>query len=375
MLQWGGLGKNTYDDTVTLCEGHLCELGFGIDRDAFILAGTTRPSDLDTELQLITAYLVDPGFRPDIDARIPTQVRGMERLMSSDPSFIAQKARSDAMLKPHVSDYEPISVLARVKSTDFARLLKPALTRDVLEVTVIGDIDEPEAMEAIARTLGAIPKRTEGEVASPKAPVGRYPANPGVVRVVHDGDKDKALVTMTWPVFVWSPDKVHEARALDLLADMLQDEILVRIRENLGATYSPQVSAEVSRGGDEGGLTVTIETTPGAAEEVIKTVREIAARFAGGNFDESSLERARAPTLSRGGIRESTNEWWIQVLDGSWRHPDQLVAAQHWQGDYEGVTLAEVKAAAKQWLVRSPLVVVVTPRTAAMSKPAPVAAH
>lgn len=370
LLQWGGLGKNTYDDTVTLCEGHLCELGFGIDRDAFLLAGTTRPSDLDTELQLITAYVVDPGFRPDIDNRIPTQVKAMQRLMATDPGFIAQRARAAAMLKPHVSDFPPPEVLAKAHAADFARLLKPALTHDVLEVTVIGDIDEPEAMDAIARTLGAIPKRTAGEVAPAKAPVGRYPANPPVIRVQHDGDANKALVTVTWPVFVWSPDKVHDARALDLLADMLQDEILTRIRENLGATYSPQVGADVSRGGDEGGLTATIETTPATAEEVVKTVREIAARFAAGDFDQAALERSRAPTLSRGGIREATNEWWVQVLDGSWRYPDQLVAAQHWQSDYEGVTLAEVKAAAAQWLARPPLVVVVTPRTPAVTSPA-----
>ena len=369
MLQWGGLGKNTFDDSVTLCEGHLCEVGFGIDRESFILGGTTRPSDLDVELQIITAYLVDPGFRPDINARIPTSVSAMTRLMVTDPGFIASRARGDAMLKPHVSDFPAPEVLSKVRAADFARLLKPALTQDVLEVTIIGDIDESEAMDSIAKTLGAIPKRTAGEVTPPKAPVGRYPAAPPIIRAVHDGDPSKALVQVTFPVFVWAPDKVHDARALDLLADMMQTAILESIRENLGATYSPQVSAEVSRGGDEGGITVIVETTPATTDEVLKSVREIAVRFAAGDFDQDDLERSRRPTLDRGGIRESTNEWWMGVLDGSWRHPDQMDGAEHWQSDYEGVTLAEVKIAAKTWLSRNPLIVVVTPRgTAAATK-------
>jgi zinc protease len=370
MMQWGGLGKNTYDDTVTVCEGHLCEVGFAIDRDSFLMAGTTRPSDLDVELQVLTAYLVDPGFRPDLNARIPTSVAAMNRLMSTDPGFVAQKARNDAMLKPHVADYGSPDTLAKARATDFARLLKPAMTQDALEVTVIGDIDEPDAMDVIARTLGAIPKRTLGETPPAKAPVGRYPANPGIIRASHDGDADKALVQITWPLFVWTPAKVHESRALDLLADMMETRILTTIRENLGATYSPDVSANDSRGGDEGGLTVNIITTPQTADVVVKTVREIAAQFAAGDFDQDDLERVRKPTIDRGGIREATNEWWMTVLDGSWRHPDQLLAAQQWQGDYEGVTLAEVKAEAKTWLSRGPMVVVVTPRGAAAPKQA-----
>jgi zinc protease len=233
---------------------------------------------------------------------------------------------------------------------------------------MIGDIDESEAMDAVARTLGAIPKRTAGDAAAAKAPVGRYPAHPPVIQVVHDGDADKALVQVTWPLFVWSPQKVHEARVMDLLADMMETETLRTIRETLGATYSPQVSADLSHGGDEGGLTMNIETTPATADEVLKTVREIGARFAAGNFDAAALERVRRPTLDRGGVRESTNEWWMGVLDGSWRHPEQMTAAERWQGDYAGVTLDEVKAAARTWLSRDPLVVVVTPRGAAVPR-------
>jgi zinc protease len=373
LLRQGGLGKNDYGDTVRLCLGHACDFELAITRDAFVIVGATRPSDLDIELQLITAYLSDPGFRPDVDARIPTAVRTLYEITKSEPGFAAALARDKSLPPPRILDLPDEHDLDGVKSADFARVLGPPLKNDALEVTIVGDIDEASATAAVARTLGALPPRTRRDYVRPDAPRVRFASTePTVVRTTHDGSPEKATVLATWPLFVWTPDKVREQRVVDLLGEIVQMQAIEDIRQRLGKAYSPQVSVQLDRGGDQGSLTVGIDTSPGATDVVVTQLRQIAERLAAGDITDEMLERARRPVLDNGATREISNPWWVTMLDGSWAHPDQIASAKTWQSDYASISLDEVKAEAKRWLGADPLVVVASPATqasAARAKP------
>ena len=103
LLREGGLGKNDFEDTVRFCEGHACGFELAVGRDAFELGAATRPSDLDAELQLIAAYLSDPGFRPEVDARqLPTAVHTLYDMTRSEPGFAAAQARDGVLPPPRV---------------------------------------------------------------------------------------------------------------------------------------------------------------------------------------------------------------------------------------------------------------------------------
>jgi zinc protease len=253
-----------------------------------------------------------------------------------------------------------------VKSADFARVLGPVLKNDALEVTVIGDIDEQTVTEAVARTLGALPPRQWRDTVRSDAPRVRYPpSEAATVRTTHEGSPEKATVLATWPLFVWTPEKVREQRTLDLLASIVQNQAIDDIRQRLGKAYSPQVNVELARGGDQGALSVAIDTAPDATDMVASELKKIAQQLADGAITPDMLERARRPLLDAGATREISNPWWIAMLDGSWAHPDQLDSAKTWQSDYESISLDEVKAAAKQWLAPAPLMVIASPPTQA----------
>jgi zinc protease len=362
LLREGGLGKNDFEDTVRLCEGHACDFELAVGRDAFEIAGATRPSDLDIELQLISAYLYDPGFRPEVDARIPTAVRTLYEMTRAEPGFAAAIARDKALPPPRVLLLPDERDLRGVKSADFARILGPILKHDALEVTIVGDIDEATAVEAVAKTLGALPPRAWRDTRKSNAAKVRYPEPSAVpVLTTHDGSPEKATVLATWPLFVWTPDKVREQRTLSLLADIVQGEAIDDIRQRLGKAYSPQVSVDLGRGGDQGSLSVAIDTAPDATQIVAGELRKIARQLANGEITEAMLERARRPVLDNGATREISNPWWISMLDGSWAHPDQIEAAKTWESDFESISLDEVKAEAKRWLAQNPLMVIAAP--------------
>src|SRR5262249_20699838 len=139
-----------------------------------------------------------------------------------------------------------------VRSADFARILGPALKDDALEVTIVGDIDEATAVAAVSKTLGALPPRPWRDTARPNAPKVRYPApSDRPVLATHDGSPEKATVLATWPLFIWTPEKVREQRTLDLLGAIVQDEAIDDIRQRLGKAYSPAVDVDLARGGDQ----------------------------------------------------------------------------------------------------------------------------
>jgi zinc protease len=167
---------------------------------------------------------------------------------------------------------------------------------------------------------------------------------------------------LSWPLFVWDPSKLREQRSIELLGDILQDEMIQTVRRQLGKTYSPSVRVILTRGGDQGQLAVQLTTAPDDAQTVIEATRKIVAKYAAGGVTSEALERVRQPLLSGGQTRNINVVWWINVLDGSWAHPDLIDAANSWQADYSGITLAEVQAEAKRWLTQTPWIVVAAPK-------------
>jgi hypothetical protein len=69
--------------------------------------------------------------------------------------------------------------------------------------------------------------------------------------------------------------------------------------------------------------------------------------------------------------RRTYNAWWLGVMNGSHRYPDQLAAAQGWDADMASITLAEVKAEAARWLAQTPYRVRALPKAQTAEAGAP----
>ncbi len=96
---------------------------------------------------------------------------------------------------------------------------------------------------------------------------------------------------------------------------------------------------------------------------MIDATRKIVAKYAAGGVTSEALERVRQPVLDGGQTRDINVVWWLDTLDGSWAHPDQIDADKSWQSDYSGITLDEVQAEAKRWLNQTPWIAVASPKS------------
>jgi hypothetical protein len=100
---------------------------------------------------------------------------------------------------------------------------------------------------------------------------------------------------------------------------------------------------------------------------VIAAATHIARDFAAGAITSEDLERARKPILASVAQERSYNGWWVEKLNGSFEHPEKLEWTRTRDHDMATISLDEVKAEARRWLSRDPMVVVSLPQS-----PAPV---
>jgi zinc protease len=362
----GGLGRFDADTLRRLFSDRNWEPSLDIENDAFELRAVTTPDAFAGELQILSAYLTDPGFRPNLDARVPTAVSDVFRHNRSTPTTVFAQAFRRAA-DPHDPTLPPPEAqLKQLKSADFARLLKGPLTEAPLEVTLVGDIDEATATRLIAQTLGALPARKPTERARADARFLVFPATlPPAVHATHEGPKEKALVGVVWPLFEGEPSKRREEYAINLAARVLSDELRHRVRQELGKTYTPQVSISAPDRADQGFVVATVETAPAeldtVAAEIVKSAQKLSKPD---GVTAEMLERVRQPILTALDTRRQTNAWWLEALDGSAADPTPLRDATEEQRLYREITLDEVRKAAATWLGRPPLVTTVAPSPA-----------
>lgn len=363
LLLLGGLGRHGFQEIRDLFPDKRlgADLAFG-DR-AFSLVASTRTADLDTQLQLMSALLSDPGFRPEATAVLPTVLESFYRNLRTQPSTVLSEATLAAIAPGSPMALPPRETALAVTIDDFRRVFRPALTEAPLEVTLVGDLSEDAAIAHVAATLGALPARAGGDRGRTDTWYLRYPDAVAPIRAFHEGPADQALVTLTWPLFVAAPSTRREQWALGLVSTILNEQVRDEVREALGAAYSPSTGLSLPDAADQGALTVSVATSPRQAgavrEAVLKVVSDL---VADGGVTQAALDAARIPILDRVDDDRLTNSWWFGVMSGSAAEPQGVIDALSWPEVYRDLTVDEVQAAATRWLSKPPIEAVALPK-------------
>lgn len=367
LLTSGGLGRHRFSELQAMFS-MTGSLGFsmGMGPSFFTLRASTFSSNLEEQLQVLAAYMTDPGFDPVLDTRIPASVDLVYRTYLTQPAATAGIALVNAVAPRSTAAMPPREVMMAVRTADFARVLKPILTTSPIELTIVGDVDQATAIQAIASTFGAIPARARTARASGDPGFLRYPDHPPLmIRVEHEGQADKAAAAMIWPTYVATPERRREEYAIKLVASVFDTALRQRIREEMGKTYSPNVSSSGPDFGDQGALTVSIEAAPRDLDSLVAEARTIATRLAAGDITPAMLENARRPLLANREAVRRTNGWWAGAMGGSAGTPELLREALNYEPLMTALTVEDLKAAAARWLNRAPIVAVAYPKAAA----------
>jgi zinc protease len=226
--------------------------------------------------------------------------------------------------------------------------LEPTLASGALEVSIAGDFDLETAIAAAARTVGTLPKR-EARPALDDLRKVSFPSHPFTRDFAVDTRIPKSLVSVYWPTS--DGTDVHRARRLSILAEVLSDRLRVKVREQLGGTYSPTVA---SSAGDVfpgfGYLVAVVEVDPARAKEIAKAVIEVAGDLNAKGVTQDELDRAKNPIQTAILETERTNQYWMTVIGRAQEKPEVLEWARSRHLDYRAISKADIDALAKAYL-------------------------
>ncbi|MFN3989950.1 MAG: M16 family metallopeptidase [Erythrobacter sp.] len=366
-LAAGGLGRHSRDELASVLAGRSVAFGLSSGADAFTFSATTTPRDLELQLQLVAALITDPGNRRE----------GEEQFHRSIDNFFATRDATPgralgSALGGILSDNDPRFTLQTKRAfgaLNFARLMRDIggrLESGAIEIAIVGDFIERDAIAAVAITLGALPEREAAFQPRAEARQRSFTPTRGRRIVIHRGEVDQALVQMIWPT---TDDSDHaEALRLTLLARVAQIELTERLRETLGQTYSPSAGSSTSRIYPGYG-TFTLSSTAAAdqIETVAGAMRAMIADLAARPIDPDVLERAVRPLLETYDNALKDLGGWISLAARAQSEPDRIARWHAAPRVLQAITPQDLQATAQMWLAGSePVEVVVVPEATAI---------
>ena len=345
-----GLGQHSSDELRRILAGRNVGVGFNVGDDAFTFGGGTTPDDLLLQLQLATAYIVDPGYRPEAARQISKAITQYYTQLKHVPQgpLTLEVARLLASGDPRFG-MPAEEVLAQRNLEELRAWLTPELRQGALEIGLVGDLDVDAAIDAVAQTLGALPPRGPKPELAERRKVS-FPDEPFAKEYRVETEIPKGVVAIYWPTTDGMDAQV--SRRLNVLGNILGDRLRIKVREELAGSYSPNAGSSASSTyPGYGNIQAFIVVDPQDAEELAQVTIDLANELAVNGTNEDELQRAVEPILT--GLRESarTNGYWLgAVLASAQEFPQRLDWARSRYSDNEAITVAEINALAARYL-------------------------
>ncbi len=345
-----GLAGLDLDGMERLLTGRRMNLTFAVGEDAFVLAGQTNADDLGDQLRLLATKLVAPNWDPALFARFRASA-----VDNFDMHFTSASARASRELRgfvrPGDERWRAIEreEMASATVDRFRDYFAPLLAAGPVHATIVGDVELDAAVEAMRRTIAALPERPAA-AANGAASLQPPAPSPDPRIFTHRGDPHQAFALIGWST-LGGLDNIRDRRALALAANIFQVRLYDRLREAEGATYSPSASHNSSETFPAWGIFyAAAEIRPDRAEAFFRAAREIVADLAAQPVQADEFARAQNPVISGIERRLATNAYWVDAIANWVEQPGEIDNARTYLSAYREMTAEDVRRAMAAWV-------------------------
>ncbi|TLD68908.1 insulinase family protein [Phragmitibacter flavus] len=351
VFQAGGLEKHSADELRRLFAGKEVGVEFAVGDDSFVLGGKTTPVDLQSQLELLCAYVMAPGFREEADRQFKRNLDSVYNELNKTAEGVIQNEVTGFIKGSDPRFLFPVrAVMEQRTMAELKAWMADALKEGYMEIAIVGDIDEEKTLEAIGKTFGALPKRLSGRPDDSEARKIAFPKEPRQKTFNFTTEIPRAYALAYWPTADMMD--IKRTRRLVLLGQILDDRLRLKIREELGETYSPASYHNASDTfTDFGYMTAMASLKPEQVALVEPMFLEIGAEIGAKGITDDEFKRAQEPQLQQIVQMRRDNRYWLQrVLVNSQAQAYRLDWSRSLENDITTIKREELEALAKEFL-------------------------
>lgn len=351
LLNAGGLAQHSEDELQRILAGRNVGAGFAIDDNAISLSGRSTPEDLELQFQLMCAYLTDLGHREEAIRQYRKALPDMYDQLRHDLGGAQTKMSQWLYSDDHRYIIPPLEKALSYTADDVKSWITPQLNEDYLELSIVGDFDPDTLRPLLLKTFGALSARAKAEKDYSDLYDIQFPETPQQKTFTYESQIPKAAAMLLWKTKGIGKD-ISTSRRLNILADVLGNRMREKIREELGATYSPAAQSQPSETLPDFGFLFGFSIAKPEDLATINTITlELGTTLAKDGATQDELERALNPILSQLEEIERNNGYWLgTVMSRAQSEPHRIEWARQRNDDYKGITLEEINQLAADYL-------------------------
>ena len=350
----GGLEAHSRDELQSIFAGRDVTFNISSGFDAFVGSAATNRDDLRAQLAVWAAFMTAPGFREEGKAQYDQLVNTVYPTIDASPQGV-QSIEVPKLIRGGDERFGLPSqeALASRSFDELRAFLEVPSASGFVEVTIVGDITEEAAIEAVATTIGSLPERAASRPGFEDQRNVSFPVDKlGTIDTLrHDGEPNRALALIYWPG-VDNFDR-EVSSGVRLMEGVMGLKLIERIREELGATYSPSSNVyfdDVNPG--YGYISVSLDLEPGDVDDLFSVVFEIAEEMRSGDITEDERSRALQPILEQIEEQVENNGYWLGLLDEATSSPNDLQEHLRRAENFQAVTVDDLVALSNTYLAR-----------------------
>lgn len=338
-----GLGRHSPEELRDLLAAHTLRFSFSVQDDAFVFAGYATRRDFGLAMNLVAAYCTDAAFGEEALRNAAASYNTHFSALEAAPGGPIQMAAERTLLEDPRFGFPWRSEFYQQDLKGVKAWLAPQLASAAMEISVSGDDTWEDVSAAVARSLGALPKRMAWpDYRKSELPKFRARRDKPYVYVTPARLKQTTLAWY-WPVE--DAGDVHRDRRLHLLGDVLTERLRVRLREELGSAYSPVADyIEHDALSRVNYLVLYAEVDSAKARQAAKILTAEIESLRKDGLTEDEFERVKRPFVRNREDDILTNEYWCYtVLRMAQRRPATLEAARDRQSDNASIKRKDVE--------------------------------
>lgn len=331
-----------------------------ISGNSFEINAACSRKYFDSAVSLAATTVAAAGFREDGADSLRKFGEAFYRDYATNPSakmmFAAFKLFDSPIAKIPGNEKN----FRKIKMSEIAAWLAPILEKSYMEISIVGDVSQEEAVAKIAETFGALPPREKSK-ADAFAKLATVKVGKAVKLTYRTKDEPRSVAAKMW--LSGGREDPKKMRIANVLSSVFDDVLRKDIRESEGKVYSPFAYNSPSTWvADFGLLTAATFVAPEYNAEILESIEKCAQKTAK-KIDEDEFERAKIPLTKEVEANLRKNSYWLNaVLNLCQAKPVNIELAKSIKTGYAQITLEEVRAAAAEIFGATPYSLTITPK-------------